>query len=477
MIAYEKFIDAKGQSGRAVGFEPIELPATLKDFQRHLCEWSIRRGRAAIFADCGMGKTLMQLTWADNVRRHTNGNVLIVTPLAVSSQTKREADKFGFDATRSQDGKHNGGIVVTNYERLGHFDANDFVGIVCDESSILKNIGGQTRKRLTRFMAKLPYRLLCTATAAPNDYVELGTSSEALGELSHSDMLKRFFAQLDDKGQRKEQKAQDDAEAIIREDARYYQKLAFRVAQTIGQWRLKHHAVDHFWRWVASWARACRMPSDLGFDDAEFILPPLVETDHIIEAPKRKDRLFHIPAKGIGEERDERRRTIGARCEFISAMANHDRPVAIWCHGNDEADAIEAAIPGAVQVAGKTSDDRKCEIYDEFSAGNLRVIVIKYKIGAFGLNWQHCSDVIGHASHSYEQYYQSIRRFYRFGQLRPVKVDTVATEGEVRVLANMRRKAERAANMFSQLVKHMRNAERIERENLYTNRIEVPQWL
>jgi len=476
-MKYEQFIDSKSQHGNACGFEPIELPPILKPFQRALCEWSIRRGRSAIFADCGMGKTLMQLAWADNVRRHSNGSVLICTPLAVASQTKREADKFGFEVERSQDGNHSGGIVVTNYERLENFKPEDFVGIVLDESSILKNIGGQTRKRLTRFMAKMPYRLLCTATAAPNDYVELGTSSEALGELSHSDMLKRFFAQLDDKGQRKETKQQEDAEAIIRENPSYYQKLAFRVAQTIGQWRLKHHAVEHFWKWVASWARACRMPSDLGFDDAEFILPPLVETDHIIEAPKRPDRLFHVPAKGIGEERDERRRTIGARCEFIASLANHDRPVAVWCHGNDEADAIEAAIPGAVQVAGRTSDDRKCEIYDDFSNGNLRVIVIKYKIGAFGLNWQHCSDVIGHASHSYEQYYQSIRRFYRFGQLRTVKVDTVATEGEVRVLANMRRKAERASNMFAQLVKHMRDAERIERENLYTKEIKVPTWL
>lgn len=474
---YEEFIRRKGQSGTACGFEPIELPKTLKPFQVALCEWSIRRGRAAIFADCGMGKTLMQLTWADNVVRHTNGNVLICTPLAVSSQTIREAAKFGFDATRSQDGQHGGGIIVTNYERLEHFRPDDFCGIVCDESSILKNLGGQTRKRLTRFMSKLPYRLLCTATASPNDYVELGTSSEALGELSDSDMKKRFFQQLDDKGQRKETKLQEQAEAIIKEDNSYYQKLAFRVAQTIGQWRLKNHAVEHFWKWVASWARACRMPSDLGFDDDEFILPPLVETDHIIEAPKRGDLLFHIPAKGIGEEREERRRTIGARCEFIASMANHERPVAVWCHGNDEADAIEAAIPGAVQVAGKTPDDRKCEIYDEFSSGNLRVIVIKYKIGAFGLNWQHCSDVIGHASHSYEQYYQSIRRFYRFGQLRPVKVDTVATEGEVRVLANMRSKAAKAAVMFEQLVKHMRYAERIERENHYTKEIEVPRWL
>lgn len=479
MIAtdYAAFVRNKGQEGRANGFKPIEIPDFLKPFQRDLTAWAIERGRGSLFEDCGLGKTPQQLVWADNVVRHTNKPVLICTPLAVSSQTAREARKFGVDATRSQDGSHNGGIVITNYERLANFNAADFSGIVCDESSILKNFGGETRKRLTRFMSKLPYRLLCTATPSPNDYVELGTSSEALGELSYSDMLKRFFAQLDDKGQRKETKLQEQAESLIEIDASYYQKLAYRVAQTIGQWRLKHHAVDHFWRWVASWARACRKPSDLGYPDDEFILPQLIERDHIIKVPTAPGMLFHVPAKGIGEERAERRRTIRERSEFVADLVNHDRPAVVWCHGNDEADAFEEAIPGAKQIAGSTPDDRKCEIYDEFATGGLRVLVIKPKIGAWGLNWQHCNHTVTCVSHSYEQHHQLIGRFYRFGQKLPVTVDVVATEGESRVLSNMRGKAAKAAIMFEALVKHMNEATRIERTNLYTERMERPTWL
>lgn len=476
-IDYAEFVRNKGQAGRADGFEPIDLPKCLKPFQVALVTWAIRRGRAAIFADCGMGKTLMQLTWADNVVRHAGKPVLICTPLAVSSQTKREADKFGIEAERSQDGTHGNGIVITNYERLSNFNAANFAGVVCDESSILKNCGGETRKRVTRFMSKLPYRLLCTATAAPNDYVELGTSSEALGELSHSDMLKRFFAQLDDKGQRKEAKQQEDAEALRDVDAEYYQKLAYRVAQTIGQWRLKHHAVEHFWRWVASWSRACRMPSDLGYDNAEFVLPPLQERDHVIAVPIAPGMLFHVPAKGIGEERGERRRTIRQRCDFIADLVDHDQPAVVWCHGNDEADAFEEAVLDSKQIAGSTPDERKIELYDAFANGDLRVLVIKPKIGAWGLNWQHCAHVVTCVSHSYEQHYQSIRRCWRFGQKSPVTVDVVATEGEARVLSNMRGKAAKADIMFSALVKHMNEATRIERTNIYTERMERPTWL
>jgi hypothetical protein len=329
-------------------------------------------------------------------------------------------------------------------------------------------------------MSKLPYRLLCTATAAPNDYVELGTSSEALGELSHSDMLKRFFKMLDDKGQKKERRDQADAEAIIEADPNYYKKLAYRVAQTIGQWRLKHHAVEHFWRWVASWARACRMPSDLGFgfDDDGFILPPLHERDHVINTQTTPPgKLFSVPAVGLGEEREERRRTLDERCEFAAQLVDHDRPAVVWCHMNDEGNRLEEVIPGAAQIAGRTPDERKIELYEAFASGELRVLVIKPKIGAWGLNWQHCSDVVTFASHSYEQYYQSVRRCWRFGQQNPVRLDVVATEGEVRVIENMRSKAKKADAMFTALVKYMNEATTIERDNPYTNKSEVPTWL
>lgn len=474
---YQEFIQRKSQLGGQHGFEPLWMPDFLFGFQRHLVTWALRRGRAAIFADCGLGKTLMQLVWAQNIYEKTGRPVLILTPLAVSQQTIREATQFGIDAMQSQDGKHSGGIIVTNYERLHNFSAEEFAGVVCDESSILKGYRGQTRKRITRFMAKMKYRLLCTATAAPNDYVELGTSAEALGELSHSEMLRRFFRQLDDKGQKKEQRQQDQAEAMIEADPQYYQKLAFRVAQTIGQWRLKNHAVTHFWRWVASWAMACRMPSDLGFDDDGFVLPPLNEQDHIIKpSSPPPGHLFNVTAVGMGAERAERRRTMNERCEYVADLVRHNRQAVVWCHLNPEADALEKLIPDACQVAGRTPDDQKISIYNDFANGDRRVIIIKPKIGAWGLNWQHCNHVVTFPTHSYEQYYQSVRRCWRFGQKRTVRMDIVATEGEVRVLGNMRRKAVQADAMFAVLVKEMRNATRVESVNEYTNKVEVPAW-
>lgn len=477
-VDYSAFLDSKSQLGQMAGFDPVWMPDFLFDFQRSLVEWSIRKGRAAIFADCGLGKTPMQLVWAENVVRHTNGRVMVLTPLAVAKQTEREAAKFGVAAKRSVAGELSERIVITNYERLHHYDPSDFSGVVCDESSILKNFNGETRKQITRFMAKMEYRLLCTATAAPNDYTEIGTSAEALGELSHSDMLKRFFKYLDDKGQRSETRHQEQAEEAIAANGQYYQKLAYRVAQTIGQWRLKHHAVTPFWRWVASWARACRKPSDIGFDDAKFILPALNQYDHIIKPSTPPDgMLFNVPAFGLGAEREERRRTMKERCEFAANLVDHKRPAVIWCHMNDEGDTLEKIIPGARQIAGRTPDDEKVELYEAFGSGELRVLIIKPKIGAWGLNWQHCNHVATFASHSYEQHYQSVRRCWRFGQKKPVRLDVIATEGEVRVIANMTRKAHKAERMFEALVREMNGAMRIERVDEYTKKAEVPSWL
>lgn len=475
---YAAFIEAKSQIGGMSGFEPNFLPDFLFDFQRSLVEWAVRKGRAAMFADCGLGKTACQLTWAENVVRRTNRPVLVLTPLAVSHQTEREAAKFGIEAKRSQDGQHKGGIVITNYDRLHYFEPNDFAGVVCDESSILKSFTGATQKRITRFMSKMQYRLLCTATAAPNDYVELGTSSESLGEISYSEMLRRFFQQLDDKGQKREQRKQDEAEKLIASDPNYFKKLAYRVAQTIGQWRLKHHAVTHFWRWVASWAKACRMPSDLGFDDGKFVLPELREREHVIKAKTPPPgMLFNMPAFGMKEERAERKRTLTERVEHVANLVNHGRPAVVWCHMNDEGDSLEEVIPGARQISGSTPDERKVELYEAFTAGQLRVLVIKPKIGAWGLNWQHCNHVVTFVTHSYEQHYQSVRRCWRFGQTQPVTVDVVATEGELRVLGNLKQKAERADKMFEALVLEMKNAVRVNKEDRYTKPVEVPTWL
>jgi hypothetical protein len=404
---------------------------------------------------------------------------LILTPLAVAFQTVKEGEKIGVEVIHRREGLRAGDrIVVTNYERLHHFNAADFDGVVCDESSILKHFSGATQKGVTRFMSKMPYRLLCTATAAPNDYVELGTSSMALGELSHSEMLTRFFRQLDDKGQKSETRKQSQAESMIEQAPQYYQRLAYRVAQSIGQWRLKNYAVDDFWRWVASWARACRMPSDLGFSDDGFRLPPLNEADHIVKTNTLPDgMLFSMPAFGLSEERDERKRTLAERCDFVRALVNHDRPAVVWCHTNDEGDTLAKIIPESKQIAGRTPDDEKEDTYKAFASGALRVLVIKPKIGAWGLNWQHCNHVVTFASHSYEQYYQSVRRCWRFGQKYPVRLDRVATEGETRVIANMTRKAQQSEIMFAKLVEHMNRAVRIQRENKMNKGMEIPGWL
>jgi SNF2 family DNA or RNA helicase len=476
---YQTFLQAKAQIEGDHGFSCDDLPEWLFPFQRHLVEWSLRKGRAAIFADCGLGKTPMQLVWADRVTRHTNKPVLILTPLAVGPQTVREAEKFGIEAMHCRDGKFgNAKIVVTNYERLHYFDPNDFAGCVCDESSILKSYAGATRKLITRFVSKMPYRLLCTATAAPNDYVELGTSSEALGELTHSEMLTRFFKYLDDKGQKSEGRKQREAEDLISVDQNYYQKLAYRVAQTIGQWRLKHHAVVPFWQWVASWSRACRMPSDLGFENGDFVLPRLIENDHIITPNRPPDgMLFNLPAIGLGEEREERKRTLDERCEYAANLVDHKESAVIWCHANAEGDLLESIIPDAQQIAGATSDERKLELYEAFLSGELRVLVIKPKIGAWGLNWQHCRHVVSFATHSYEQYYQSVRRCWRFGQTKEVQLDLIATIGEERVLMNMRAKAKRAETMFDSIIREMNQATRIKREDIYTNQIRRPEWV
>jgi hypothetical protein len=475
---YQEFLARKSHLCEFGGFEPVYMPDYLFDFQKHLVDWAVKKGRCALFADCGLGKTPMQLVWAKNIVRQTNNNVLILTPLAVSHQTVKEGAKFGVECYRSDDGKPKGKITVTNYERLHLFDHNDYVGVVCDESSILKSFSGSTRKAITRFMSKKSYRLLCTATAAPNDYVELGTSSEALGELNNSDMLKMFFKYLDDKGQKKENRLQAEAENIIYNNASYYQKLAYRVSQTIGQWRLKHHAVLPFWQWVSSWARACRMPSDLGFPDGDFVLPPLIEKDHVISSSSPPPGyLFCLPAKGLHEERQERRRTIIERSEYISRLVNHNESAVIWAHMNDEADMLEKIIPDAMQIAGRTPDNKKIELYEAFANGSLRVLIIKPKIGAWGLNWQHCNHVVTYVSHSYEQYYQSIRRCWRFGQKKPVCLDVISTEGEKNTLINMRKKAERANIMFESIVKEMNMHKEIKTKNIYTKKIEPPQWL
>lgn len=459
---YEQFLDSKRHRGALHGFEPADLPSWMFPFQRHLADWAIRKGRCALFADCGLGKTPMQLVWADNISRRTGKRILVITPLAVSAQTIREAEKFCFDATRSRDGSLNGRIVVTNYERLHYFQPEDFAGVVCDESSAIKNFDGQRKAQVTEFMRTIPYRLLCTATAAPNDYTELGTSSEALGELGHMDMLNRFF--------RNDQNTSDSR--LLKR-----QPISHGGPKSAG-WRFKGHAEQQFWRWVCAWARACRKPSDIGFADDGFALPELIETEHIVQTRTlAPGMLFALPATNMQEEREERRRTIAERCEYAADRVNATgQPAVVWCHLNDEGDRLEELIPDGQQIAGSTSDDEKEERFEAFGTGKLRVLIIKDKIGAFGLNWQHCAHVVRFVTHSYESYYQAVRRCWRFGQKRPVTVDLIATEGEHGVRENLMRKSAAADKMFSHLVAHMNNAISLEKKQ-YDKPIEVPAWL
>lgn len=460
--AYAAFLERKTQLDGFDGFEPVWMPDFLFGFQRTLVEWAIRKGRGAILADCGLGKTPMQLVWAENVRRHTGKPVLIVTPLAVGFQTRAEAAKFGIEADTSRDGSLTAGITITNYERLHLFDPADLGGMVCDESSAIKSFDGVHRALVTEYMRKMRYRLLCTATAAPNDYIELGTSSEALGYLGHMDMLNRFF---------RNENNTSDTKGRWRG---YGAPRAFAGQQ----WRFKGHAEDAFWRWVCSWARSVRRPSDLGFDDDGFILPPLEHRQHIVDANSRPEgTLFNLPAIGIHEERDEQRRTINERCEAVAELMSDAKSAVAWCHLNAEGDLLAKLIPGAVQVSGSDDSDAKEEALMAFTRGEIRVLVTKPKIGAWGLNWQHAHRMSFFPSHSYEQYYQAVRRMWRFGQTEPVIVDIVTTEGGRNALENLQRKADQADRMFSALVAHMGDALAVQRTNDYTEKVEVPAWL
>jgi hypothetical protein len=426
-------------------------------FQKHLTMWAIRQGRAALFEDCGLGKTLQELVFAENCIRHTNRPALILTPLAVAAQTVREADKFGIEAEVSRNGKPASNITVTNYESLHRFDESDFAAVIGDEISCLKAFDGKRRKQVTRFMSKMKYRLGGTATAAPNDFIELGTIAEALGEMTQSDMLGTFFLSSDKK-----------RHSLFKEgDFWNRAKYFFRA-----------HAEQPFWKWVCSWARAIRNPSDLGFDDDRFILPELIVNQQVVETTFRfNGELFVRIARTLKEQREERKRSMQDRCERVAKLVDHKEPALVWCQYNEEGDILEKMIPGAVQVAGCNSDDEKAERLNGFATGEFRVLVTKPKIGAFGMNYQHCGHQTFFPSHSFEQWYQCVRRSLRFGRVGPVRVDVVATEGEAGVTDNLQVKQAKADRMFAKLVRYMNDAQKVTLVDNYTNQMGVPSWL
>ena len=429
MSAYLEFLARKKVLDPMTGMTVVPpLPDVMFGFQRDITAWALRRGRAALFAGTGLGKTLMELVWGNAVADHTGGMVLHFAPLAVAQQIIREAAKFGIPARQVATGADVGdGVSITNYQKLDHFDLSEFGGVILDESSILKSSDGKFRTRLIEQCADIPFRLAATATPAPNDFMELGNHAEFLGVMSYTDMLATFFTH----------------------DAGDTQK-----------WRLKGHAEDEFWKWMASWAVMLRKPSDLGYEDGDYNLPPLRQVQHQVAsdyAPSMETGLlFPMEASSLQERIAARRDTVSERVALAASITPRDRPFVWWCNLNAESEALTRAIPGAVETKGSDTDDVKERKLNDFSEGRTRVLVTKASVAGFGMNWQHCADTgfVG-LNDSFEQVYQAIRRFWRFGQTKPVTVHFIAAETEGAVVANLRRKESDADRMAAAMVRHM----------------------
>lgn len=462
MSDYEQLIDRKLASVPPTGIPhagAIRLHHGLFPHQSALVTWALRRGRAAIFADTGLGKSRMQLAWADAVHRETGHDVLILAPLAVARQTVCEGHDIDVKVTQCRDGAEvQTGITITNYDRLHRFDPSRFGAVVLDESSCIKHHDAKTLRTLLDAFAHSPFKLCATATPAPNDWTELGTHAEFLGICTRTEMLAEFF--VHDGGD----------------------------TQT---WRIKGHARDVFWRWVASWAALLRKPSDIGFDDSRYNLPPLTVNQHIARADHstaaQAGMLFALEASTLSERRDARRASIGDRVKACADLVNADaEPWIVWCDLNAEGDALRAAIPDAVEIRGADDPETKEQRLIDFAEGRIRVLVTKPSIAGFGLNWQHCARMafVG-VTDSFEAYYQAVRRCWRFGQHREVHVHVFASELEGSVVANLRRKEQDAAAMAEALSAETAGAVRDEvlgvtrSTNPYEPRkaIAAPAWL
>ena len=421
MTTYDDYIRSKSKTVKDAGFEPLPFIAPLFEWQKHIVAWAVRKGRAALFEDCGLGKTAQQLEWASQVVRHTGGSVLILTPLAVASQTVREAKKFGIHATQISSGDEitESGIWITNYEKLEHFDCSVFAGVVLDESSILKSFTGKTRIALTQSFSQTPYRLACTATPSPNDYTELGQHADFLGICSPAQMLATFFV---------------------------------NDTFNTGDWRLKKHAESEFWKWLSSWAACVSKPSDIGFENAGYDLPKLNMQTVIVDCDESKDTgedLFRIATLSATTMHREMRITCDARAQAVADLVNASKEVwIVWCNTNDEADALVQKIPEAIEVRGSDSSEKKQRLLSDFSEGRARVIITKPSIAGFGLNWQHCRNVafVG-LSYSFEDFYQALRRSYRFGQSQEVNAFIVQAKTEGAILRSIQRKIQQHQEM------------------------------
>jgi DNA modification methylase len=426
-MEYQEFLSTKKTEDKPTGLDKVnndDINPMLFDFQRDIVKWSLKRGRSAIFADCGLGKTPMQLEWADQVP----GDVLILAPLAVAQQTIREANKFNIKKTvkycRSQF-EVESGITITNYEMLDKFDPSKFRGVVLDESSILKAYSGKIRNQIINSFTGIDYKLACTATPAPNDFMELGNHAEFLGVMKRTEMLAMYF---------------------------------INDCDTTQKWRLKKHAESEFWKWVCSWAVMIRKPSDLGYDDKAFSLPPIKHHEHIIKTDKKLDgELFSFEAQTLQERQRARKETIKERCQIAADMINNSKERwLVWCNLNDESRLIHQLTSESVEVTGSDKQEKKEKNMLAFSGNQIKCLVTKPKIAGFGMNWQNCHNIafVG-LSDSYEQYYQAVRRCWRFGQKNEVNVHLITADIEGAVVKNIQRKEKDAMDMAKKMVENM----------------------
>ena len=441
---YMDFLKRKEITIENTGFDPDELNPNLFDFQRDIVSWALRKGKAALFEDTGLGKTIQQLAWADAVAKHENGKVLILAPLAVSRQTAKEAQKFGIQCKLCEsDEDVVDGVNITNYEKIHHFDTDQFCGIVLDESSILKSYSGKTTGEMINRFRFTPYKLACTATPSPNDFTELGNHAEFLNVMTMNEMLSMFFINDSSNG--------------------------------IG-WRLKGHSVSDFFKWIAEWAIMIKSPADLGFDASKYILPALRIHNIITESPSKEGMLFAMPAETLQERRQARKDSLEIRVQRAKEIVGKtDDQALVWCNYNDESEALRKAIKGSYEVKGSDTPEHKENGMMGFSEGTVKYLVSKPSICGFGMNWQNCHKMIFCGlSDSYEQFYQAIRRCYRFGQTHEVDVYVITSEAESNILNNIKAKQARHELMSVEMLKVINT---VTKEKLYSMSFEHSNYI
>ena len=451
-VVYSDFLASKKRIVIPTGIRPKGLSPELFPYQTDVVEWALNLGRAAIFAGTGLGKTLMQLEWAREVSAH--GKVLILAPLAVAAQTVLEGARFGIAVTHCHEAEDvRDGINITNYDRMHKFDASEFVGIVLDESSILKGSTGKMRTAIIETWRNHRFRLACTATPAPNDYIEIANHAEFLGVMKTSEMLATYF---------------------------------IHDAGSTQDWRLKGHAETLFFKWIASWAVMFRRPSDLGYSDSAYMLPSLHLHQHIVESTSIPEgMLFAVEAQGLLDRRRARTESIDDRVEMARSIIalEPNEPWLIWCDLNSESEMLTKSIPGAVQLTGSDAPEYKEQTLLGFASGAIPIMVSKPKIAGFGMNFQRCARVmfVG-LSDSWESYFQAVRRCWRFGQKREVHCHIIIASAEGAVLANINRKEKQADKMLDSLVRECQlhkapEANHREDRHVFTKKIEVPSWM